>query len=28
TTVLMRGLQSLAGKFKDIPVAANTGGVY
>lgn len=28
TTVLMRGLQSLAGKFKDVPVAANTGGVY
>lgn len=28
TTVLMRGLQSLVGKFKDVPVAANTGGVY
>ena len=28
TTVLMRGLQNLAGKFKDVPMAANTGGVY
>ena len=28
TTVLMRGLQSLAGKFKGAPEASHTGGVY
>lgn len=28
TTVLMRGLQSLAGKFKDAPVPTSSGGVY
>ncbi|WP_248749132.1 4-hydroxy-2-oxoheptanedioate aldolase [Pseudomonas sp. MWU15-20650] len=28
TTVLMRGLQSLAGKFKGTPEANHTGGVY
>ncbi|OAE16181.1 2-keto-3-deoxy-L-rhamnonate aldolase [Pseudomonas brenneri] len=28
TTVLMRGLQGLVGKFKDKPVPASTGGVY
>ncbi|TFF13593.1 4-hydroxy-2-oxoheptanedioate aldolase [Pseudomonas sp. BCA14] len=28
TTVLMRGLQALAGKFKGIPEPATTGGVY
>lgn len=28
TTVLMRGLQTLAGKFKDAPVPTSSGGVY
>ncbi|RUQ46501.1 2-keto-3-deoxy-L-rhamnonate aldolase, partial [Corynebacterium pseudodiphtheriticum] len=28
TTVLMRGLQALAGKFKSIPAVATLGGVY
>jgi 4-hydroxy-2-oxoheptanedioate aldolase len=28
TTVLMRGLQSLAGKFKDAPVPTSSGSVY
>lgn len=28
TTVLMRGLQTLAAKFKDAPAPTNTGGVY
>lgn len=28
TTVLMRGLQTLAGKFKETPVPSSTGGVY
>ena len=28
TTVLMRGLRELAGKFKSMPVASNAGGVY
>ena len=28
TTVLMRGLQGLVGKFKDNPAPASTGGVY
>ena len=28
TTVLMRGLQGLVGKFKDKPAPASTGGVY
>ncbi|KIH83017.1 4-hydroxy-2-oxoheptanedioate aldolase [Pseudomonas batumici] len=28
TTVLMRGLQTLAGKFKDVPASTSAGGVY